>query len=110
MENSLKNFIRFEDTVWFVDFSDAKAGFEIKIVEPDGSRREALKSDGDLMEVLELGIIIPDPTTSEDWFPSLAPTPFGGLIFPISSPEEPLTGSDNPTTSDIESWDSTRLS
>ena len=62
MDKQLKGFIEFEGKVWFVDFTNSKEGFVIEIVEPNGSRRDASKADGDLMEVLTYGEKIPDPS------------------------------------------------
>ena len=66
MGNLLRKFIRFEDKVWFVDFTGWETdggSADIRIVLPDGSMREALVSDGPLMDVLETGEVIPDPRT-----------------------------------------------
>ncbi|TSC58550.1 MAG: hypothetical protein Greene041619_560 [Candidatus Peregrinibacteria bacterium Greene0416_19] len=49
--------IEYEGKTWFIDLSNVD-NWQIKIVEADGSRRPALKTDGDFMEVLNMGWII----------------------------------------------------
>lgn len=73
MEKSLKNFIRFEDKLWFVDFT-TPGSFKIRIVLPDGTSRPASKSDGDLMDVLNEGTPISDiPSNFNPNTPTLNP-------------------------------------
>lgn len=49
--------IQYEGKTWYIDLTDMDHT-EIKIMNPDGSWREAFSTDGNFMEVLNMGMII----------------------------------------------------
>ncbi len=64
MDSKQKKFIRYEDKLWFVDFTGWETGkgdAVIDIINPDGTSYPASPKDGALMDVLNEGLIVPQP-------------------------------------------------
>ena len=57
----MKATIKYEGNIWLIDLEDMVDNpekIQIKIIDPDGTQRSATKEDGNLMDVLNMGMVI----------------------------------------------------